>query len=155
MRAQPASGDHETTRPSATIGALFSLCLGLPAAVAAQADPQPVLELHSASEEPERQLVRASLPWPKGERRLERSLAVRWADEEGDPLVVDSAPLLFWPDGSVRVEQLHLDLDVPAGRSELSCELVDEGEPVSIGCDYCGASYTVEIAQLQGLLSAS
>ena len=34
-------------------------------------------------------------------------------------------------------------------------ELVDEGEPLSIGCDYCGAFYTVEIAQLQGLLSSS
>ena len=34
-------------------------------------------------------------------------------------------------------------------------ELVEEGEPLSIGCDYCGTSYTVEIAQLQGLLSAS
>lgn len=39
-------------------------------------------------------------------------------------------------------------------RSEIQ-ELVEEGEPLSIGCDYCGASYTVEIAQLQGLLSAS
>ena len=34
-------------------------------------------------------------------------------------------------------------------------ELVDEGEPLSVGCDYCGTSYTIEIAQLQGLLSAS
>ncbi len=34
-------------------------------------------------------------------------------------------------------------------------ELVAEGEPLSIGCDYCGKSYTIEIAQLQGLLSAS
>ncbi len=34
-------------------------------------------------------------------------------------------------------------------------ELVEEGEPLSIGCDYCGTSYTVEIAQLHGLLSAS
>ena len=39
-------------------------------------------------------------------------------------------------------------------RSDIQ-ELVDEGEPLSIGCDYCGASYTVELAQLQGLLSAS
>lgn len=39
-------------------------------------------------------------------------------------------------------------------RSEIQ-ELVQEGEPLSIGCDYCGASYTVEVAQLQGLLSAS
>jgi molecular chaperone Hsp33 len=39
-------------------------------------------------------------------------------------------------------------------RSEIQ-DLVDDGEPLSIGCDYCGASYTVEIAQLQGLLSAS
>lgn len=39
-------------------------------------------------------------------------------------------------------------------RSEIQ-DLVDEGEPLSIGCDYCGAAYTVEIAQLQGLLSAS
>jgi molecular chaperone Hsp33 len=39
-------------------------------------------------------------------------------------------------------------------RSEIQ-DLVAEGEPLSIGCDYCGASYTVEIAQLQGLLSAS
>jgi molecular chaperone Hsp33 len=39
-------------------------------------------------------------------------------------------------------------------RSEIQ-ELVEEGEPLSIGCDYCGTSYTVEIAQLQGLLSAS
>ena len=34
-------------------------------------------------------------------------------------------------------------------------ELVDEGEPLSIECDYCGTNYTVELAQLQGLLSAS
>jgi len=34
-------------------------------------------------------------------------------------------------------------------------ELVEEGEPLSIECDYCGASYTVEISQLRGLLSAS
>ena len=39
-------------------------------------------------------------------------------------------------------------------RSDIQ-ELVDEGEPLSIGCDYCGASYTVELAQLRGLLSAS
>jgi molecular chaperone Hsp33 len=39
-------------------------------------------------------------------------------------------------------------------RSEIQ-ELAEEGEPLSIGCDYCGASYTVEVAQLQGLLSAS
>ncbi len=39
-------------------------------------------------------------------------------------------------------------------RSDIQ-ELVDDGEPLSIGCDYCGASYTVEIAQLQGLLSSS
>lgn len=39
-------------------------------------------------------------------------------------------------------------------RSEIQ-ELVEEGEPLSIGCDYCGASYTVEIAQLRGLLSES
>ena len=39
-------------------------------------------------------------------------------------------------------------------RSDIQ-ELVDEGEPLSIDCDYCGASYTVEIAQLQGLLSSS
>jgi molecular chaperone Hsp33 len=39
-------------------------------------------------------------------------------------------------------------------RSEIQ-DLVDEGEPLSIGCDYCGASYNVEIAQLRGLLSAS
>ena len=39
-------------------------------------------------------------------------------------------------------------------RSEVQ-ELVGEGEPLSVGCDYCGASYTVEIAHLQGLLSAS
>jgi molecular chaperone Hsp33 len=39
-------------------------------------------------------------------------------------------------------------------RSEIQ-EFVDEGEPLSIGCDYCGTSYAVEIAQLQGLLSAS
>jgi molecular chaperone Hsp33 len=39
-------------------------------------------------------------------------------------------------------------------RSEIQ-EMVDDGEPLSIGCDYCGASYTIEIAQLQGLLSAS
>jgi len=39
-------------------------------------------------------------------------------------------------------------------RSEVQ-ELVDEGDPLSVGCDYCGASYTVEISHLQGLLSAS
>jgi molecular chaperone Hsp33 len=39
-------------------------------------------------------------------------------------------------------------------RSDIQ-DLVDEGEPLSIGCEYCGTSYTVEIAQLQGLLSAS
>ena len=39
-------------------------------------------------------------------------------------------------------------------RSDIQ-ELVDDGEPLSIGCDYCGASYTVEVSQLQGLLSSS
>jgi molecular chaperone Hsp33 len=39
-------------------------------------------------------------------------------------------------------------------RSEIQ-ELVDEGEPLSIGCDYCGASYKVDVAKLQGLLSTS
>jgi molecular chaperone Hsp33 len=39
-------------------------------------------------------------------------------------------------------------------RSDIQ-ELVDEGEPLSIGCDYCGAAYTVEISQLRGLLSSS
>ena len=39
-------------------------------------------------------------------------------------------------------------------RTEIQ-ELVDESEPLSIGCDYCGASYTIELAQLHGLLSAS
>ena len=34
-------------------------------------------------------------------------------------------------------------------------ELVDERQPLSMSCDYCGASYTVEVAQLQGLLSTS
>ena len=39
-------------------------------------------------------------------------------------------------------------------RSDIQ-ELVDEGEPLSVGCDYCGTSYTVEISQLRGLLSSS
>lgn len=39
-------------------------------------------------------------------------------------------------------------------RSDIQ-ELVEEGEALSIACDYCGASYTVEIPQLQGLLSSS
>ncbi|MGB5809545.1 MAG: Hsp33 family molecular chaperone HslO [Polyangiales bacterium] len=34
-------------------------------------------------------------------------------------------------------------------------ELVDEGEPLSMSCDYCRNEYTVEIAQLRGLLSSS
>ncbi|MEM7135444.1 MAG: Hsp33 family molecular chaperone HslO [Myxococcota bacterium] len=34
-------------------------------------------------------------------------------------------------------------------------ELVDEGDPLSMSCDYCGTEYTVEIAQLQGLLASS
>lgn len=132
MRAYFGSGDHDSTRRNASIGVLLGLLVGLPSAATAQDDPQPVIELHSRGQAPERQLVRASLPWPKGERRFQRSLAVRWQDREGDPIVVDSVPLLFWPDGSVRVEQLHLDLDVPPGRSELSCELVPDGEPASI-----------------------
>jgi len=39
-------------------------------------------------------------------------------------------------------------------RSDIQ-ELVDQGEPLSIDCDYCGTSYTVEVAKLQGLLSSS
>ncbi|MBW2508819.1 MAG: Hsp33 family molecular chaperone HslO [Deltaproteobacteria bacterium] len=39
-------------------------------------------------------------------------------------------------------------------RAEIQ-ELVDEGEPLDVGCDYCGASYTVEVAHLHGLLTAS
>lgn len=34
-------------------------------------------------------------------------------------------------------------------------EIVEEGEPLSMSCDYCGATYSVEISELQGLLSAS
>jgi len=39
-------------------------------------------------------------------------------------------------------------------RSDIQ-ELVDEGEALSMSCDYCGATYSVEVAQLQGLLSSS
>ena len=39
-------------------------------------------------------------------------------------------------------------------RSDIQ-ELVEDGEPLSMSCDYCGATYTVETAQLQGLLSTS
>lgn len=39
-------------------------------------------------------------------------------------------------------------------RSDIQ-ELVEDGEPLSMSCDYCGATYTVEVAQLQGLLSTS
>ncbi|MEM9727803.1 MAG: Hsp33 family molecular chaperone HslO, partial [Myxococcota bacterium] len=34
-------------------------------------------------------------------------------------------------------------------------ELVDDGEALSMTCDYCGTEYTVELAQLQGLLTPS
>ncbi|MEM8608456.1 MAG: Hsp33 family molecular chaperone HslO [Myxococcota bacterium] len=34
-------------------------------------------------------------------------------------------------------------------------ELVDDGEALSMTCDYCGTEYTVEVAQLQGLLTPS
>lgn len=33
--------------------------------------------------------------------------------------------------------------------------LVEEGEPLNMSCDYCGATYIVEVAELQGLLSTS
>ncbi len=39
-------------------------------------------------------------------------------------------------------------------RSDIQ-EMVDEGEPLSMNCDYCGAAYTVELSQLRGLLSTS
>lgn len=39
-------------------------------------------------------------------------------------------------------------------RSDIQ-ELVEEGEPLSMSCDYCGATYSVETAQLQGLLTTS
>lgn len=34
-------------------------------------------------------------------------------------------------------------------------ELISEGEPLSMTCDYCGTEYSVEVAQLQGLLTPS
>lgn len=71
---------------------------------------------------------------------------------EGMPFTwLDSSDIRFGCECSeVRVMTTLSVLD----RSDIQ-ELVDEGEPLSIGCDYCGASYTVEIAQLQGLLSPS
>jgi molecular chaperone Hsp33 len=71
---------------------------------------------------------------------------------EGMPFTwLDSSDIRFGCECSeVRVMTTLSVLD----RSDIQ-ELVDEGEPLSIGCDYCGASYTVEIALLQGLLSPS
>jgi molecular chaperone Hsp33 len=71
---------------------------------------------------------------------------------EGMPFTwLDSSDIRFGCQCSeVRVMTTLSVLD----RSDIQ-ELVDEGEALSIGCDYCGAAYTVEIAQLQGLLSSS
>ena len=71
---------------------------------------------------------------------------------EGMPFTwLDSSDIRFGCQCSeVRVMTTLSVLD----RSDIQ-ELVDEGEPLSIGCDYCGASYSVEIAQLRGLLRSS
>ena len=40
------------------------------------------------------------------------------------------------------------------GRSDLR-ELVDEGEPLEMSCDWCQTDYVIEVAELRGLLDPS
>jgi molecular chaperone Hsp33 len=99
-------------------------------------------------------------------KRLEHFVDVRdrLQASDGSPAqlieqIFEGMPFTWLHESEVRFGCQCSDLRVIAtlsllDRSEIQ-EVVDEGEPLSIGCDYCGASYTVEIAQLRGLLSAS
>ena len=99
-------------------------------------------------------------------RRLESFVEIgdRLRESDGSPTrlieeIFEGMPFTWLHESKVRFgcqcSQLRVMTTLSLlDRSEIQ-ELVDDGEPLSVGCDYCGATYTVEIAQLQGLLSAS
>jgi len=99
-------------------------------------------------------------------KRLEDFVEIgqRLRESDGSPALLieqifETMPFTWLHSGDIRFgcqcSQLRVMTTLSVlDRSDIQ-ELVEEGEPLSIGCDYCGASYTVEIAQLRGLLSAS
>ena len=99
-------------------------------------------------------------------RRLEDFVEIRERLQESDgspsqliEQIFEGMPFTWLQTSDIRFDCQCSELRVMTTlsvlpRSEVQ-ELVDEGEPLSIGCDYCGTSYTIEIAQLQGLLSPS
>lgn len=99
-------------------------------------------------------------------KRLERFVEIRdrLQESDGSPALLieqlfEGMPFTWLHSSDIRFGCHCSDVRVMTAlsmldRSEIQ-ELVDEGEPLSIGCDYCGASYNVDVARLQGLLSAS
>ena len=98
--------------------------------------------------------------------RLEDFVEIRkrLQDSDGSPSqlieqIFEGMPFTWLQSSEIRFGCHCSEVRVMTTLSVLECsdiqELVDQGEPLSVGCDYCGASYTVEIAQLQGLLTSS
>jgi molecular chaperone Hsp33 len=99
-------------------------------------------------------------------RRLEDFVEIRERLQESDgspskliEQIFDGMPFTWLHSSDIRFgcqcSQLRVMTSLSVlDRSDVQ-ELVEEGEPLSIGCDYCGATYTVEISQLRGLLSSS
>src|SRR5690606_17884366 len=65
--------------------------------------PEPAVIVHNSAAQPLRQLVRVSVPWPRG--ALADVRRVRLGDTEGS-----AVPLVRWPDGSVAVAQVRATL---------------------------------------------
>ncbi len=99
-------------------------------------------------------------------RRLEDFVEIRerLQDSDGSPSVLveqifEGMPFTWLQRSDIRFgcqcSQLRVMTTLSVlDRSDIQ-ELVEDGEPLSMSCDYCGASYSVEVAQLQGLLSTS
>ncbi|MFW6051009.1 MAG: Hsp33 family molecular chaperone HslO [Myxococcota bacterium] len=73
---------------------------------------------------------------------------------------------LLWGIPHATVESAHLRFDCNCSRVRVMTslatlsrdeieEMVHEGEPLHITCDYCGSRYTVEVEHLKGLLQTS
>lgn len=77
------------------------------------AQPPPTVVLRDEGKEPRLEIVQAALPFPRGMLREPRVASV-----EGAPAAL--VPLLHWPDGSIALAQLHVELELPGtARREL------------------------------------
>ena len=71
----------------------------------------PAFVVQNPADAPRTEIVRVSMPFPRGRHRQLRLARIPQQDHEADACVV---PLMLWPDGSIAVAQLQVRIHLGA-----------------------------------------